>query len=95
MAEIKWEHVDNQHIRKWEKGNSLYKTDLLNEKALLQSILGYAQNSVEKMMALLGMNYTFEKFQEKIQERLDYITYVQEMINDPYTPETINFVDES
>lgn len=93
MAEIKWEHIDNQHIRKWEKGDSLYKSDMQQEKAKLQAILGWSQNDVEKMILLLGLNYTFTQFQAKIQEQLDSLNTILDMINDPYTPETINFVD--
>ena len=94
MAEVKYEKIDNQNIRKWEKHEPIYKSDLQQEKGEISNILALSDTLLQKLIYYGGIGGTLESFKTTFQNRLDEINYLLDLYNNSTTPEEIDFIDE-
>ena len=92
-TEIKWEKVDSQNIRMWEKRDLTNKPDLQQEKGEISNILALSNSVLTKILSDSGLGKSLEQFKQLYQDRLDEINYLLGLYNDFTTPEKIDFID--
>ena len=92
-TEIKWEKVDSQNIRMWQKCELTYKPDLQQEKGEINNVLALSDSVLAKILSNSGLGESLEQFKQPYQDRLDEINYLLGLYNDSTTSEDIDFID--
>ena len=94
MVETKYEKINSQYIRRWEKYDQMYKPDLQQEKGHINNILALSDSVMQKVIDESGIGWDLENFKQTYQDRKDEIDYLLDLYNNSTTPEEIDFIDE-
>ena len=90
MAEIKWEKIDSNNIKKWLKNTELTnKQDLQGEKTDYNFIVNMSDAILEK----LNMDNPIQ-IKADAQSKVNEIDAILDLFNNSTTQETIDFIDE-
>jgi hypothetical protein len=96
MSEIKYEKIDNQNIRKWDKDEPIVKSELNVLKANLLSVRNMNEQTINKILNIMFNtgDYSYESFVTGCDNELNEIDYLLDLYNNSTTEECIDFIDE-